>query len=371
MSQPSFSKRPTPDLPQQEAPAVAAEPVFESLGNRPTGTVQETPSQEPASPRPSKPDPFPAGTKIADRYVVERPLGTGGMGSVYLVIDELATQTDKDRLRALKFMSVSLANEPKAVQRFLSEAKSRQLSHPHIVQTIDINLWAKRNLLYITMEHVPGQNLRQHLKAADPTGTAPQPPFELTTTLELIRQLLAALVYAHASTIHRDIKPENLLVVIDTDSGRPLLKLTDFGIARQFDDEQSRHTQGAIGTPEYMAPEQRKGVASITARADLYSVGVVVYELLTGQIPKGRFKAASQLDPRIPKSLDDIIDRAMAPDPADRFTDASWMLAEIETVLKSLTQKLDPLTVQPTDLQLRNVDFSRLVIELEQRRAPC
>ena len=254
------------------APPVAVEPEFRSVGNVPTGVSQETPSiEQELIARAAKADPFPPGTVIDGRYLVERRLGTGGMGSVYLVIDQTRQKSgDKDARLALKFMSPKLAQNEKARSRFVSESKARKLSHPHIVDTIEIHDWTARKLLYITMEYVPGQNLRQHL--LDAKG---QPPFPLTTTLELMRQLLAALDFAHKSTIHRDIKPENLLVVIPEDGSRPILKLTDFGIARQFDDDGQHRTRGAMGTEQYMAPEQEEG-AAVDARADLYSVGVVL-----------------------------------------------------------------------------------------------
>ncbi len=346
-------------------PPVAVEPEFRSVGNVPTGVSQETPSiEQELLARAAKADPFPPGTVIDGRYLVERRLGTGGMGSVYLVIDQTRQKSgDKDARLALKFMSPKLAQNEDARSRFMSEAQSRKLSHPHIVDTIEIHEWKARHLLYITMEYVPGQNLRQHLFDAKP-----RLPFELTTTLELMRQLLAALDFAHKSTIHRDIKPENLLVVIPEDGSRPILKLTDFGIARQFDDEHQHRTKGAIGTLSYMAPEQKAG-AEIDARVDLYSVGVVLYELLTGRLPEGRFKSASQLDQRIPKTLDTIIDRALAQDPAERFANAGWMQAEIEKVLKSLSATMVPVTA-PTNVVLEGGDFTTLIIDIEQRRAP-
>ncbi|MFM9964409.1 MAG: protein kinase domain-containing protein [Planctomycetaceae bacterium] len=302
------------------------------------------------------------GDVIKARYRVVRHIAGGGMGDVYEVFDNVSREP-----RAVKLMKSHLLNSSQARERFIKESKAQDLRHPHIVKTIDIDDWPERNVLFITMELVSGQTLRQWFQEA--AQAKRHPAFSVSDSLEICRQVCAALVYAHRVTIHRDIKPENILLD-RTEDGRWHVRIADFGISKLLEVGDFTATNQVFGTFQYMAPEQQRDAGAVDHRADIYSVGVVLYELLTSTLPQGRFDFASAVNAHVPKKLDAIIDQALAPDPNRRLANASWMLAEIETVLKSLTNTLEPVTVQPTDVQLRNVEFNRLVIEIEQRRAP-
>ncbi len=221
-------------------------------------------------------------------------LGEGGMGMVYK-----ARQKQLGRTVALKVLSPALSADPQFVERFSREAKAlAQLSHPNIIGVHDYGV--HEGVPYLVMEFVDGTSLRKlmaHRKIAPERA------------LEIVPQICDALHYAHAKgVVHRDIKPENVL--IDA-AGR--VKIADFGLAKLVDRNVTRLTQSqmVMGSPHYMAPEQVENPAAVDHRADIYSLGVVFYEMLTGELPIGRFKPPSQkaavdyrLDPVVLKSLE-------------------------------------------------------------------
>src|ERR1035437_981320 len=253
------------------------------------------------------------GSTVGD-YQVTGILGAGGMGKVYKVRNMIS-----DRVEAMKVLLPDLANEPDLADRFLREIKVQaSLEHPNIA-SLHTALRVDNQLLML-MEFVEGVTLEQKLK------DGPLPPAQ---AVDYIMQALSALEYAHAhGVIHRDIKPANMLL---TPGG--VVKLMDFGIAKAANDRKLTMTGTTMGSLYYMSPEQIQGAATLDARADLYSVGVSLYELVTGKRPfdgDSQFAIMSahlektpvppiQLDPRMPPVLNDLILLSVAKDPAARF----------------------------------------------------
>ncbi len=251
-------------------------------------------------------------------------LGHGGMGAVYK-----ARQKKLDRLVALKIIRPEAAADPAFAERFNREARTlARLSHPHIVAVHDFGEVAADDgrtgagstpVFYFLMEYVDGANLRQLMDGRRlPSNQA----------LAIVPQVCEALQFAHdEGVVHRDIKPENIL--IDT-KGR--VKIADFGLAKlvagSADDFTLTGTHQVMGTPRYMAPEQMEGSHAVDHRADIYSLGVVFYEMLTGQVPAGHFDPPSKKADSDPK-LAAIVLRAMAREPERRFQQASHLGSEI------------------------------------------
>jgi serine/threonine protein kinase len=233
-------------------------------------------------------------------------LGQGGMGAVYK-----ARQTKLDRLVAVKVLPPEVARDPAFAERFTREAQSlARLNHPHIVTVYDFG--DVDGLYYFTMEYVDGHNLRDLLQAG------PLPPAQ---ALAIVPQLCDALEYAHdEGLVHRDIKPENILL---DKKGR--VKIADFGLARLVGLTPAyltlTGTHEVMGTLLYMAPEQMKRTHSVDHRADLYSLGVVLYEMLTGELPLGRFAPPSH-KAAVDERIDQVVLRALAREPAERYQDA-------------------------------------------------
>ncbi|RMG52042.1 MAG: hypothetical protein D6717_12335 [Gammaproteobacteria bacterium] len=252
-------------------------------------------------------------------YRIERELGSGGMSRVYLAVQE-----ELDRPVALKVMAPALVADPVFAERFLTEARTiAGLRHPHIITAYDIGRTGSHT--YMALEYASGGDLRGRIQA----GMTEE---QVTTVL---RQVAEALAYAHGrGFVHRDIKPENILFEQD----RALL--TDFGIARAMGEERRLTGTGlSIGTPHYMSPEQARGEA-VDGRSDLYSLGVVLYEMLTGDVPfDGRdpfaiaYRHIHDARPQLPSNLEDwqpLLDRLLAVDPARRFADAGQLLAALD-----------------------------------------
>ena len=244
-------------------------------------------------------------------------LGKGGMGAVYK-----ARQRQLDRLVALKILPREAGRDPSFAERFAREAKAlARLNHPNIVSVYDSG--QQDGLYFFLMEFVDGVNLRQ-LERSRRLSPA--------EALEIVPSICEALQYAHEhGIVHRDIKPENLL--LDKD-GR--VKIADFGIAKLLGADRKADAltgaQQTIGTPHYMAPEQVEKPAAVDHRADIYSLGVVFYEMLTGELPLGKFAPPSQkvhLDVR----LDQIVLRALEKEPERRYQHADEVKTEVETVL--------------------------------------
>ncbi|MHC4392463.1 MAG: protein kinase domain-containing protein, partial [Planctomycetota bacterium] len=261
------------------------------------------------------------GTLLAGRYEVVSLLGLGGMGAVYRVRD---WQRKKDI--ALKVMLPSLLSRPKVVLRFEHEAELMlALAHPSIVRVFDIGRDEARGLRFFTMELLEGQSLRQWLEEKRAAGA------EVTAeeALAITSQLLEALRYAHGTTVHRDLKPENVFVL----AGDALkLKVLDFGIAKLHEGSQLTATSMAMGTAYYMAPEQQRDAASVDQRADLYSVSVMLYEMLTGKLPVGRFKTPAEERKALPRGLDALVLKGLEPEAKDRPASAEALLGEVRAI---------------------------------------
>jgi predicted Ser/Thr protein kinase len=245
-------------------------------------------------------------------------LGQGGMGAVYK-----ARQPALDRLVALKILPTQAERDPTFAERFIREAKAlAKLNHPHIVAVYDFG--QAGSMFYFLMEYVDGLNLRQLLR---------QGQLKPAEALKIVPQICEALQFAHdEGIVHRDIKPENILL---DKKGR--VKIADFGLAKLLarapGDPTLTGTQQVMGTMGYMAPEQIDRPQEVDHRADIYSLGVVFYEMLTGELPRGRFASPSekvQIDVR----LDEVVLRALAREPERRYQHAS----EVKTDLSHISE---------------------------------
>ncbi|WP_411565938.1 serine/threonine-protein kinase [Pseudomonas orientalis] len=255
-------------------------------------------------------------------YAIEGEIGEGAMASVYL-----ATQRSLERKVALKVMAAALAADPTFCERFLREGKTlARLSHPHTVTIHDIGNVGE--LYYMAMEYLPNGTLKERIAA----GLTPE------QGVTLIRQIASALGYAHAQgLVHRDVKPANILFRADGTA-----VLSDFGIAKSLDDR-TQFTQAgfAVGTPSYMSPEQARG-QEIDGRADLYALGVVLYEILVGELPYRGTDALSTALAHLTEPLpelpvhhgryQEVLRKLLAKDPAERFADADALVRALDNL---------------------------------------
>jgi eukaryotic-like serine/threonine-protein kinase len=272
-------------------------------------------------------------TLFDGRYRILRRLGSGGMATVYLAEDE-----ELGRRVAIKILSERYANDEAFIERFRREAKSAAgLSHPNVVSIYDRG--EAEGTYYIAMEVIEGRSLKEIILTR---GALP-----VDVAIAFAKQLLEALRYAHRhGIIHRDIKPHNVLVSSEerVKGHEPRLKVTDFGIARHGA-SQMTEAGSIMGTAQYLSPEQARG-APVTAASDLYSAGVVLYEMLTGKVPftgdsaieiamkhvNELPKPPSQLRPEVPSELDKIVLRALAKEPEDRYQTAEGFIEDLERV---------------------------------------
>ena len=264
-----------------------------------------------------------AGQVIGGRYRLISRLGSGGMADVWLADDEML-----DRKVALKFLHERFAQDAQFVERFRREAQAAAgLQHPNIVGVFDRAETEGRH--WIAMEYVEGASLADLIARGLSVGEA----------VEIVRQILVGVRYAHArGIIHRDLKPQNVLV---DEEGRA--RVADFGIARAGVSEITA-TGSVLGTAQYLSPEQAQGL-EVTAASDLYSVGVILYEALTGRVPfeadspvavalkqvSEQPRRPSEVNPRVPLALDGVVLRALAKDPQNRYASADEFLRALET----------------------------------------
>jgi len=264
----------------------------------------------------SKPDPF-LGQEI-NGYRVEALIGRGGMGAVYRAI-----QLSLGRSVALKILPPDLAQDRQFLERFRREADVLcRLSHPNIVTVFDRGEWEGHP--YLVLEYVEGTNLREVMRR----GALPAPE-----ALKIVSSVLAALEHAHAhGIVHRDVKPENVLMAKSS-----IVKVADFGLSRLLDpDKQTRLTRThlTLGTFEYMAPEQRERSKEADERSDLYATGVVLYEMLTGELPIGRFELPSHKRPEeCDRRIDDVIAKSLDKNPDGRYQRANEMASAVSAIL--------------------------------------
>ena len=269
--------------------------------------------------RMERPDDLARGDRLGGCRI-EGLAGRGGMAAVYK-----ATQLSLDRPVALKVLPRKLAADRQFVERFNREAAAlARLSHPNIVSILDKGV--ENDTYYFVMEYVQGRSLRDRLRRE---GTlAPQ------DVLELMSGICAALEYAHEmGIVHRDLKPSNILL---DSAGTP--KLADFGIARILGSQTTAQrdltvAHAAMGSADYMAPEQRENAATVDHRADIYALGVILYQILTGHLPVGTFTPASKLNPSVPSAVDRVIRKALASSPGDRFESVALFRAALNHAL--------------------------------------
>jgi eukaryotic-like serine/threonine-protein kinase len=285
------------------------------------------------------------GTILNGRYRLDARVGAGGMSTVYRAYDETL-----QRQVAIKLLNREVASDSDELERFRREARAvAQLSHPHIVGVIDAG--EDDNRPYIVFEYIEGETLKERIRRQGRLSI----PEAVAYAIEIARALGAA----HARHIvHRDVKPQNVL--IDEEGSA---KVTDFGIARTLDEEGLTADGRVIGTTDYVSPEQALG-HHVTGQSDLYSLGIVLYEMLTGEVP---FKGDNQIAvamkhvreplpdvqrqrPGISAALAAVVDRAAAKQPADRYADDAELIADLEDVLAIETARSGNVTGEVTSV---------------------
>ena len=268
------------------------------------------------------------GQKINDRYEIIRSIGEGGMANVYLGYDTIL-----DRNVAIKVLRGDLSGDEKFVRRFQREALSASsLAHPNIVEMYDVG--EDNGLYYIVMEYIEGKTLKQLLKKRG--------SLTLSEAIDIMLQITDGIAHAHDSyIIHRDLKPQNIMI---KDDGQ--IKITDFGIAMALNSTQLTQTNSVMGSVHYLPPEQASG-KGCTIKSDIYSIGIIFYELLSGSLP---FKGDNAVEialkhmrdplpnlrednPAIPQSIENIILKATAKNPKNRYDDARSMHQDLLTAL--------------------------------------
>ncbi len=268
------------------------------------------------------------GQKINDRYEIIRAIGEGGMANVYLGYDAIL-----DRNVAIKVLRGDLSNDEKFVRRFQREALSASsLAHPNIVEMYDVG--EDDGVYYIVMEYVEGKTLKQLLKKR---GT-----LTLSEAIDIMSQLTDGMAHAHDSyIIHRDLKPQNIMI---KDDGQ--IKITDFGIAMALNSTQLTQTNSVMGSVHYLPPEQASGKGS-TIKSDIYSMGIIFYELLSGSLPfrgdnaveialkhmRDPLPSLRDDNPSMPQSIENIIRRSTAKNPKNRYDSARSMHEDLLTAL--------------------------------------
>jgi serine/threonine protein kinase len=268
-------------------------------------------------------------------YELRELLGKGGMGEVWR-----ANQRSLGREVAIKILPPNLAKDPEFVVRFEKEAKAlAALGHPNIIQIIDRGI--AEGQYYFVMEYVIGRSLRELIQLG---------PLDPQQALKIVAQICRAIDYAHEKQIiHRDLKPENILI-----DQRGHVKVADFGLAGIHHSEtrlQLTATAVAMGTLSYMAPEQRRNAKAVDGRADLYSLGVVLYELLTGDLPIGRFKLPSEMVRGIDPRIDQIVAKTLESDPDARYQRASTVGIDLEALVDSAGPVKLAISPQPESRQ--------------------
>lgn len=268
------------------------------------------------------------GQRINDRYEIIRTIGEGGMANVYLAHDVIL-----DRMVAVKILRGDLADDEKFVRRFQREAISASsLSHPNIVEMYDVG--EDDGKYFIVMEYVDGKTLKSLIKKRG--------ALTLPEVVDIMLQLTSAIAHAHESyIIHRDIKPQNVMILED---GR--VKITDFGIAMALNSNEMTQTNSVMGSVYYMPPEQANGNGS-TTKSDIYSLGILMYELVTGKVPfkgdsaveiaikqmRDKLPSVCEMDSSIPQSVENVILKATAKNQKNRYDSVEEMHDDLMTVL--------------------------------------
>ena len=274
------------------------------------------------------------GQKINDRYEIIKSIGEGGMANVYLAKDTIL-----DREVAVKVLRGDLSTDEKFIRRFQREALSvSNLSHPNIVEVYDVG--EEDGQYYIVMEYIEGKTLKQLLNKRG--------ALTLPEVIDIMTQLTDGLSHAHeAYIIHRDIKPQNIMI---EDNGT--IKITDFGIAMAVNATQFTQTNSVMGTVHYLPPEQANGKGA-TVKSDIYSLGILMYELLTGSVPfkgdnaveialkhmKEKLPSIRKQNPLIPQSVENIVIKACAKNPRNRYDTVKEMHEDLVTAMERENEK--------------------------------
>jgi eukaryotic-like serine/threonine-protein kinase len=286
------------------------------------------------------------GTLLADRYGILALLGQGGMGAVYKARD-----TELERFVALKLIRPDLASNPEILRRFKQELiLAREVTHRNVIRIFDLG--QAKGFKFITMEYVEGRDLRAILREREKL-----PPEE---AVRIIAQVCRALEAAHAAgVVHRDLKPQNIML-----DAKDRVYVMDFGIAHSLETPGMTQTGALMGTPEYMSPEQAKGI-KVDPRSDLFSLGIIFYELLTGISPykadtalatllkrtQERPQPPAEVDPTIPKAVSDVVMKCLEIDRDQRFSTAREILEdlgeEMPTSVRTVAPTLPPLIPTP------------------------
>ncbi|MCG3172780.1 MAG: Serine/threonine-protein kinase PknD [Myxococcota bacterium] len=254
-------------------------------------------------------------------YRIKGVIGQGGMGVIYL-----AEQESLSRDVAIKVLAEKWAGQEVILQRFHREAAAlANLRHPNIITIIDKG--ESMGQPWFVMEYIKGKSLRDLIDRG---------PLNLTDWESIIIQICRSLEHAHAhAVVHRDIKPENILI-----DHMGNVKLADFGLAALVDPQRATdnmtRSQVAMGTFNYMAPEQRRNAKTVDRRADVYSLGVVMYEMLTGFLPEREYRPPSTVNPQVPPAIDDVIARCLATDPDGRFETAQKLKEAVRAACSRL-----------------------------------
>lgn len=297
------------------------------------------------------------GKRLDGRYEVQEIIGVGGMSVVYKAYDNV-----DDRIVAIKILKEEFLNNEEFKRRFKNESKAiALLSHPNIVKVYDVNFGEK--LQYIVMEYIDGITLKEYINK--------QGAITWNDALFFMTQILRAVQHAHdKGIVHRDIKPQNIILLKNGN-----IKVTDFGIARFSRSETRTLTEQAIGSVHYIAPEQAKGEYT-DEKADIYSLGVVLYEMLAGSVPfeadsavsvalmqlQADAKKLTDINPDIPLGLEQICIHAMQKDPMDRYQTATEMLLDIEEIIKdpkATFNYVSKVDTNPTIIVNKNEVISR------------
>ena len=267
---------------------------------------------------------------LSGRYRIVRSLGEGGMANVYLAHDLIL-----DRDVAVKLLRLDLRDDPKTIKRFQREAlATTELVHPHIVSLYDVG--EENGMQYLVMEYVKGMDLKNYIKENF--------PLPLQQVIDIMEQILSAVATAHAhNIIHRDLKPQNILI---DEQGNA--KITDFGIAVALSEHTMTQTNTILGSVHYLSPEQARG-SMATKQSDIYSLGIILYEMLTGSVPfKGEtavsialkhfqnaMPSVREFDADIPQALENVVLQATTKDPRERYATVEDMAADLLTALAS------------------------------------
>ncbi|CAM3179705.1 serine/threonine protein kinase [Lactobacillus bombicola] len=269
------------------------------------------------------------GYLLGDRYRIIDTLGEGGMSNVYLAEDIIL-----QRKVAVKILRMDLQKEPQILARFQREAlATSELSHPNIVMVLDVG--TDYGLPYMVMEYVDGPDLKDYIRK--------NTPLDLHDVIRIMDQILSAMTLAHKhNVIHRDLKPQNILM-----DKRGNIKIADFGIAVALNQNSVTQTNSAVGSVHYMSPEQTRG-GLVTKQSDIYSLGIILYELITGSVPFNGDSAVAialkhaqepipsikEKDEKVPQSLENVVLRATAKDPRLRYASAYEMQVDLDTSLE-------------------------------------